>query len=94
MAIIVDRLFASVQFAEQAYNPVKSVLQLSKHASTKIVEQACSKALEKIYTPRYKHIKAAIAEVQEINEKQQAENKENTASGFIRGDDFYNEEGR
>ena len=94
MTIIVDRLFASVQFAEQAYNSVKSVLQLSKHVSTKTVEQACSMALEKIYLPRYKHLKAAITEVQEINEHQKTENKGNTASGFIRGDDFYNEEDR
>ena len=58
--VAVERIFSRVKVKEQAYNPVLSVLNLSKRYGEDRLEAACAHALPKLTSPRYRHLKAIL----------------------------------
>lgn len=59
-AAVIERIFCSVKLKEQAYNPTLSVLRLSKKYGSERLEAACGYALQKVSSPRYKHVKSVL----------------------------------
>ncbi len=85
--ITIDRIFDSVQIKEQAYNPCLSVLRLSKAYGDDRLENACGIALERIRSPRYRHLKAILAANQDkIASLPKASDN---SRGYIRGAAYY-----
>jgi transposase len=90
-AEVIDRIFESVKIKEQGYNSCLSVLRLSKTYSKERLETACSLALSKFRSPRYRHLKAILASNDDIiylnGQKKTAEEKDTI--GYVRGADYY-----
>ena len=98
---VVQRIFRSVQIKEQGYNPVLSVLRLSKQYSEERLEAACGLALKDASSPRYKYLRAILANNRDILLKeretqlfQQANRSSSSAStgetgAFVRGAESY-----
>ena len=94
---VVERIFRSVQIKEQAYNPVLAVLRLSKHYSEERLEAACELALKNASSPRYKYLRAILANNQDILLKEreaQSQSQDNSSSvnetgAFMRGAEYY-----
>ena len=53
---VVDRMFRRVQYEEQAYNTVQSLLHLRREAGPGRLQQACADALVTRRSPGYKYI--------------------------------------
>lgn len=83
---VINRIFESVQIKEQAYNPSLSVLNLSKSYGNDRLEIACGIALERIYSPRYRHIKAILTSERDKAVMPERRSKE---QGYIRGAAYY-----
>lgn len=49
-----------MKIKEQAYSPALSVLNLSKRYGRERLEAACSHALPRLASPRYRHLKAIL----------------------------------
>ena len=88
---VIARIFASVQIKEQGYNPSLSVLRLSKTYSEERLENACELALEKIKSPRYRHLKAILSTNQDriYAENKNAGKKAAVTKGYVRGAAYY-----
>ena len=91
---VIDRIFSSVKIKEQGYNASLSVLKLSKSYTEKRLETACEIALEKIRTPRYKHLKAILSASQDLlhlakKAESDAEELNKSVQGYVRGSDYY-----
>ena len=94
---VVEQIFRSVQIKEQAYNPVLAVLRLSKHYSEERLEAACELALKNASSPRYKYLRAILANNQDILLKEreaQSHSQDNSSSvnetgAFMRGAEYY-----
>ncbi len=93
-ATVIDRIFSAVAIKEQGYNPSLAILRLAKAYSRKALESACSKALTKVTSPRYRHIKSIIAMEQGGTVKESnADHKKSKSDtkGIVRGADYYKE---
>ena len=88
---VIDRIFASVKIKEQGYNPSLSVLRLSKTYSEARLETACELALTQVRTPRYHHLKGILAANQDqiYLERKNTTKKNSSASGYVRGAEYY-----
>jgi transposase len=88
---VIDRLFSGIKIKEQGYNPSLSVLRLSKTYTETRLEVACELALTKVRTPRYHHLKSILASNQDqIYLEQKLQHSKNpSASGYIRGAEYY-----
>lgn len=89
-AAVIERIFDRVKLKEQAYNPALSVLNLSKRYGRDRLEAACSHALPRLASPRYKHLKAIL----DSNLDAGASAPRKAASGdgprgHVRGADYY-----
>ena len=89
---VIDKIFISVKFEEQAYNPSLAVLRLTHKYPVERVEKACGIALKSgVRTPKYAHIKPIL----ETNQDQMMQNKTDTSgaegqkAGYVRGADYY-----
>ncbi|MFR9542526.1 MAG: IS21 family transposase [Rikenellaceae bacterium] len=90
---VVDRIFQSYQLPERAYNPCLAVLRLSKKYDATRLETACSLAIQRFQTPRYRHLQAIIAAEEDVSfradqlylEQQQQEK----TTGYVRGSGYY-----
>jgi transposase len=92
---VIDRIFQNVKIKEQGYNSALSVLRLSKTYSEERLEAACTLALEKIRTPRYRTLKAILSSNQDqiyLEKNKTSVNKKDinpSTSGYVRGCEFY-----
>jgi len=86
---VVDRIFESVQIEEQAYNSVLSVLKLEKAYSREALEEACRKALESVHSPRYRSLKAILAQAAKPDSIGLPTNPAKGGKGMLRGADYY-----
>lgn len=86
-AEVIDRIFRSVQIKEQAYNPCLSVLNLSKSYTPERLEAACSMALDRIRSPRHRHLKAILSANQDKNVAMPS--KTTDEQGYVRGAKYY-----
>ena len=92
---VIERIFKSVSIKEQGYNSALSVLKLSKAYSEKRLEVACEIALPIARIPRYKHLKAILANNQDLTYLQDKNaylksiESKNNANGFVRGSEYY-----
>lgn len=90
---MVERIFAGAKVKEQAYNPALSVLNLSKRYGEERLESACGHALERIASPRYRHLKAILDS--NLDQRGPADgaraDRAGDASprGHVRGADYY-----
>ena len=86
-AEVIDRISRSVQIKEQEYNPCLSVLNLSKSYTPERLETACSIALDRIQSPRYRHLKAILSANQDKNAAMPSESTDE--QGYVRGAEYY-----
>ena len=84
---VIDRIFGSVQIKEQAYNPCLSVLNLSRSYTPERLEVACSIALDRIYSPRYRHLKAILST--NTDKTAAMPSKTTDEQGYVRGAEYY-----
>lgn len=93
-AEVVDRIFARVKVKEQAYNPALSVLRLSKKYGDERLEAACTHALPRLTSPRYRHLKAILDSSLEEGQSHGAAVRDGARpSGRVREADYYRELG-
>lgn len=85
---VVDRIFGSVQIQEQAYNAVLAVLKLSQVYTAPALEAACQEALRTLHSPRYRVLKALLAN-QSTKPLPPAKKPKLKAKGFVRGSVYY-----
>lgn len=90
-AAVIDRIFDRVKLKEQAYNPALSVLKLSKRYGRERLEAACSHALPRLASPRYKHLKAILDSGLDAraSEPRKASSGGDGPRGHVRGADYY-----
>jgi len=88
---VIDRIFDGVKIKEQGYNACLSVLRLSKLYSKERLEAACSLALTKFRSPRYRHLKSILASNDDmIYANDQRRNATvNETKGYVRGASYY-----
>lgn len=86
---VVDRIFESVQIEEQAYNSVLSVLKLEKAYSREALEAACQQALERVHSPRYRNLKAILAQSVRPGAAQLPTDTPDVGKGLLRGANYY-----
>lgn len=83
---VINRIIKSVKIKEQSFNSALAVLKLSKVYSNSQLENACEYALTQFNVPRYSHTNAILKLKQEkIENKTQV----STATGYVRGADYY-----
>lgn len=84
---VIERIFQSVEFEEQGYNPCLAVLRLTHKYPADRVERACGMTLDSgVRTPRYAHVKPIL----ETNQDKAANDGEDSdAGGYVRGADYY-----
>jgi hypothetical protein len=88
---VIDRIFECVKIKEQGYNSCLSVLRLSKSYSKERLEAACSLALTKFRSPRYRHLKSILASNEDtlyLNNKKRTDGANDTV-GYVRGAAYY-----
>ena len=85
---VIERIFAGVKIKEQAYNPALAVLRLSKKYGGERLEKACAIALDNYRSPRYKHLKAILANNQDI-QTESGHTKKKELTIFSRGPEYY-----
>ena len=86
---VVDRIFASVQIEEQAYNSVLSVLKLEKTYSRGLLEEACREALGKVHSPRYRHLKSILTRKANAPSQPVPAPSGVASKGLVRGASYY-----
>ena len=83
---VINRIINSVKIKEQSFNSALAVLKLSKVYSNSQLENACEYALTQFNIPRYSHINAILKLKQE---KIETKTQVSTATGYVRGADYY-----
>lgn len=84
----VNRIFESVKFDEQGFDAALAVLRLTRKYPASRVEKACSIALCKYNSPRYRHIKAILdAGLDKADEAPLPAPED--GGGYVRGADYY-----
>lgn len=88
---VIDLIFDSVKIKEQGYNACLSVLRLSKSYSKERLEAACSLALTKFRSPRYRHLKSILASNEDMiyANDQKRNTAVNSTKGYVRGASYY-----
>jgi hypothetical protein len=84
---VVTRIFLDAQLKEQAYNPVLSVLNLSKLYGTERLEAACTYALTKTTHPRCRFLKSVLASG--VDKPDESAHPVSEAGGYVRGSSYY-----
>ena len=84
---VIQRIFEGVKIREQAYNAVTAVLRLEKVYGAERLEAACTFALTRFHSPRYRQLRTILAEKLDTGVKQQDETT--NESGYIRGAVYY-----
>ncbi len=87
----VNRIFESVRFDEQGFDAALAILRLSKAYSAQRLEAACALALEKVASPRYRHVSLILETNQDKTRAGTADRPEpvREAGGYVRGADYY-----
>ncbi|MDI9590206.1 MAG: IS21 family transposase [Acidobacteriota bacterium] len=88
---VVERTFAHAKAKGQAYDPALSVLRLSKKYGGTRLEEACSYALPKLVSPRYRHSKSILDSSldKDIPPGKGRNDKRPEPGGHVRGADYY-----
>lgn len=82
----VNRIFESVRVEEQGFDAALALLRLSRKYSAQRLEAACGIALEKVASPRYRHVKTIL----DTNaDKAKAPEASPEQGGYVRGVDYY-----
>lgn len=84
---VIERVFADAQIKEQAYNPVLSILNLSKTYGEDRLEAACAYALGKTSTPRSRFLRSVLASETDKANAPLIPVKE--SGGYVRGPSYY-----
>lgn len=85
---VITALFARCKYEQQGYNGARSILMLANKYSKERLEAACGIALKNISDPRYRNIKAILANNQDSKETaRKTPSVKETA--FLRGADYY-----
>lgn len=94
----VERIFQSVRFDEQGFNPALALLRLSHTYGAERLERACEMALATgKRSPRYRDVKPILATNQDKLADARAGGDGgpgDDAAGYVRGAEFYGEAGR
>lgn len=81
-----NRIFESVRVEEQGFDAALALLRLSRKYSAQRLEAACGIALEKVASPRYRHVKTIL----DTNaDKAKAPEASPEQGGYVRGVDYY-----
>lgn len=83
----VNRIFESVRVAEQGFDAALALLRLSRAYSPERLERACAIALDKVSSPRYRHVKPILESNQDKIEGKPAQPQER--GGYVRGAGYY-----
>lgn len=90
---VVQKLFDSYRVEEQAYKGCLSLLKLADKYSAERLENACSLALIRIPSPRYKNIRLILEAGQDKKESNHAKisppSSESIQHAFVRGAAYY-----
>lgn len=87
---VVERIFESVKFEEQGYNPCLAVLRLTHRFPADRVEKACGMAIDSgVRTPRYAHIKPILETNQDKAAGCRDDGGEGDPGGYVRGAGYY-----
>ena len=84
---VIERVFADAQIKEQAYNPVLSILNLSKTYGEDRLEAACAYALGKTSIPRSRFLRSVLAS--EADKANAALVPVKESGGYVRGSSYY-----
>lgn len=83
--VVIQRIFEGVRIREQAYNAANAVLKLAKTYDAAQLETACTYALTKFHSPRYRHLRTILNEKPAVTEK----SWEAVETGYVRGASYY-----
>lgn len=88
---VVDRIFSSVRFEEQGYNPALAVLRLSHRYSAERLERACGIAIASgVRSPRYSSIEPILKTNQDKMDAAMAVGEADPdEGGYVRGAGYY-----
>ena len=88
---VVEKIFESYRVEEQAYKSCLSLLKLADKYTTKRLEAACTVALEKIPSPRYKNIRLVLESGNDIRTTGAIDNanERKNAYALVRGASYY-----
>lgn len=89
---VVDRIFASVRFEEQGYNPSLAILRLSHRYGAERLERACAIAIKTgIRSPRYSHIEPVLKTNQDKMDESVVPDSpgDEDTGGYVRGAGYY-----
>ena len=84
---VIQRIFEGVKIREQAYNAVTAVLRLEKVYGAERLEAACTFALTRFNSPRYRQLRTILAE--KLDAAAAKQDKTTIESGYIRGAKYY-----
>ena len=84
---LIQHIFESVKLREQAYNAVNAVLRLEKSYGAERLESACTFALTRFHSPRYRQLRTILAEKLDAYAAKQDETT--VESVYIRGANYY-----
>ncbi len=92
---VIKRILSSRVIVEQTFTTALSILSLTKSHSKERIEEASREALTKVYSPRYKHIKAILAQKKEKERAVTCSTDTNTvkAKGCLLGKDYFKNTG-
>ena len=86
---VIERIFDGVKIKEQAYNPALSVLKLSRSYGADRLENACAYALDRLKSPRYRHLKSILDSNRDKMEGPGNASLDEKPDGYVRGADYY-----
>ena len=84
---VIQRVFETVPLKERGYQPSQSILKLSQFFSNEDLETACHIALERIHSPRYRHLYAILTNP--VQAQSEENHKPEPPMGFVRGAAYY-----
>lgn len=87
---VIERIFESYRIEEQAYKGCLSILKLADKYTAERLENACTVALEKIPSPRYKNLRLILeaGNDRKIEKNVNEKNNDNTYA-LVRGASYY-----
>ena len=87
---VIEKIFESYRIEEQAYKGCLSILKLADKYTAERLENACTVALEKIPSPRYKNLRLILeaGNDRKIEKKVNEKNDDNTYA-LVRGASYY-----
>ncbi len=85
---VINRILSSRAIVEQTFIPALGVLGLGKSYSKERIEEASREALTKVNSPRYKHLKAILAQQKEKG-NESIDNRPK-AKGCLLGKEYFN----